>query len=80
MTTLTGADFVETAAFIAETIAHIRKLMSQRRHEAACRSALGLKCLCNTIARAQAVHGFDASILLGQEIAAAESVCAELEA
>ena len=73
-----GADFIATARFITATAARIRALRAEQRHEGARGAAAGLRRLAATIRAAQAVHGFMADLVLGDSLAEAESVCAEI--
>lgn len=68
MSAVTGPDFVSTARFIRESLAHVESLRQCQRHDKAERVLIGLRLLANTIRATQADHGFIASLVLGDEL------------
>lgn len=75
---LTGADFNDTARFIAATAAHVRSLSADQRHDAARRVVQGLRRLASAIRASQADHGFCADLVLADGLALIDAVEAEV--
>lgn len=70
MSAVTGPDFVSTARFIRESLAHVESLRQCQRHDGAEQVLSGLRRLADTIRATQADHGFIASLVLGNELEA----------
>lgn len=60
---------MSTARFISASVARVRSLTAEQRHEAAGRVVCGLRRLARTIRATQGDHGFMADLVLADELA-----------